>query len=163
MSASNNSTLVGNLTRDPELKFTKSGTAIAKFSLAVNHRWYNNSIDDWDEKPSFFDCVAWGKLGENIAESVAKGDRLIVSGRLDLQQWETEDGQKRSKVEVVVESAGPDLLWATAEPKRVESGSGGGGGRSRGGNSGGGSGRTSSKRRGRQDEEPAYNDDEEPF
>ena len=159
MSATNQVTIVGNLTRDPELSFTPSGTALAKLSVAHNHRWFNKTANDWEEKVSFFDCVIWGALGENVAESLTKGLRVIVTGRLDLQQWENKDGEKRSKVEIVVDTIGPDLTFATAEVSRVESGQGGGS--RQGGNSGG---RTSARRKPR--EEPAqheYSDDEEPF
>lgn len=160
MSANNTVTVVGNLTRDPDLKFTNSGSAVLKFSVAVNHRWFNKRTEEWDEKANFFDVVAWGKLAENVAESVQKGDRVTVLGRLDHQTWEDDDQNKRSKVEIVADSVAPDLTWATAEPVKNE--------RSEGGNSGGGSRRTSSRRTssrsggGRADEHE-YSDDEEPF
>jgi single-strand DNA-binding protein len=159
MSATNQVTVVGNLTRDPELSFTASGTALAKLSVAHNHRWFNKTANDWEEKVSFFDCVIWGALAENAAESLTKGLRVIVTGRLDLQQWENKDGEKRSKVEIVVDTIGPDLTFATADVSRVESNQGGGGSRQ-----GGSGGRTTARRKPR--EEPAqheYTDDEEPF
>lgn len=161
MSANNSTTLVGNLTRDPELKILNNGTSLVKFSLAVNHRWRNNQTNDWDEKVSFFDCVAWGKLADNIADTFAKGKRAIVMGRLDLQQWEDDDGRNRSRVELVVEAAGPDLMWATAsiEDNPREDGNSGGGRSSGSGRTR--SGRTSAKRQ--TQSEPTYSDDEEPF
>lgn len=154
MSANNTSTVVGNLTRDPELRFLNSGNAVVKFSLAVNHRWMNNQTKEWEEKANFFDCTAWGKLAENIADTFNKGDRVIVMGRLDLQQWTTDDNQKRSKVEIVVEAAGPDLLWVTADVKANPRGESSSGGRSSGG-------RTSARRR--TEPEPEYDENEEPF
>lgn len=161
MSANNSTTLVGNLTRDPELKILNNGTALVKFSLAVNHRWKNNQTDEWDEKTSFFDCIAWGRLADNIAESLTKGKSAIVMGRLDLQQWEDDDGKKRSRVEVVVEAAGPNLMWATAS---VEDNPRDGGGNAGGGRSSG-SGRTRAGRTTARQApvEPTYSDDEEPF
>lgn len=158
MSASNQVTLVGNLTRDPELSFTAGGTALTKLSIAHNHRWFNKTANDWEEKVSFFDCVIWGALAENVAESLEKGMRVLATGRLDLQQWENKDGEKRSKVEIVIDSIAPDLTFATAQVTRIQTGDGGG---SRQGNSGG---RTSARRKPR--DEPAredYTDDEEPF
>lgn len=159
MSANNSVTVVGNLTRDPELKFTNSGSAVVRFSLAVNHRWYNNQSQEFDEKANFFDVVAWGKLAENVAESLAKGDRVIAMGRMDWQSWENDNGDKRTKVEIVADAVGPDLLWATAEPTKNERSEGGS---SRGGSRSGGKGRSSSRSRGRADEHE-YTDDEEPF
>lgn len=158
MSATNQVTLVGNLTRDPEMSFTKSGTALTKVSIAHNHRWFNRSENDWNEKVSFFDAVIWGALAENAADSLVKGLRVVVTGRLDLQQWENDQGEKRSKVEIVVDSIAPDLTFAKADVQRVES-------KSEGGNRGGGSngGRTSSRRRREEPAQHEYSDDEEPF
>lgn len=113
MSNDNMVTITGNLVRDPELRFTQGGVAICSFGIAQNRRWQKNG--EWEEKVSFFDCIAWGQFGENIAESVGKGDRAVLVGRLDQQTWEDkETGKNRSKVELVVESMGPDLRWATA-------------------------------------------------
>lgn len=157
MSATNQVTVVGNLTRDPELSFTASGMALAKISVAHNHRWFNKKTNDWDEKVSYFNGVIWGALAENVAESLTKGLRVVVTGRLDLQQWESKDGDKRSKVEIVVDTIAPDLTFATAVVTRVQS-------NNDSGSQGGSSGRTSAKRKPR--EEPAredYSDSEEPF
>lgn len=110
-------TLTGNLTRDPELRFTASGQAIASFGLAVNRRWQRNG--EWQEQVSFFNVTAWAQLGENLAQSLGKGDRVIVSGRLEQREYETREGEKRTTVEVVAEEAGPSLRWATASVERT--------------------------------------------
>ena len=120
MSAGNTITIVGNATRDPELRFTPSGQGVASFGLAVNRRWQNKQTNEWEEATSFFDVVAWGSLGENVAESVTKGARLIVVGRLDQRSWESDSGEKRSKVEIVADEIGPSLRWATAEVSKNE-------------------------------------------
>lgn len=123
MSNQNTTTLVGNLTRDPELKFTPAAKAVVEFGLAVNRRWQVG--DEWKEEASFFNVNAWESLAENIAESLVKGDRVIVVGELRQRSWETDDGQKRSVVEVKATSVGPDLTWATAKPVRNEKKGGG--------------------------------------
>lgn len=120
MSAGNNVTIVGTLTRDPELRFTPSGQGVASFGLAVNRRWQNKQTNEWEETASFFDVVAWGTLGENVAESLTKGARVVVTGRLDQRSWETDSGDKRSKVEIVADEIGPSLRWATAEVSKNE-------------------------------------------
>src|SRR5689334_3273122 len=155
MAQGNTVTLVGNITRDPELRFTNAGMAIASFGLAVNDRRQRNG--EWEEETSFFDITCFGQMGENAAESLNKGARIVVMGKLKQRSWETQDGQKRSKVEVVADEIGPSLRWATAEvvrSERREGGDGGGGGGPRpvsnapsGGNGGGGD----------------FNYDEEPF
>lgn len=111
-------TLIGSLTRDPELRFTNSGRANANFGLAVNHRYQSNN--EWKEDVSFFNCVAWGDLGENLAACLLKGTRVIVTGRLSQRDYEAQDGTKRNVVEVVVDEAGPSLRWARAEVQKVE-------------------------------------------
>jgi single-strand DNA-binding protein len=153
MANGNNITVVGNITRDPELRFTGSGQAKVNFGLAVNRRWQNKQNQEWEEAVSFFNVVAWGELGENTSESLGKGSRVIVTGRLEQRSWETEDGEKRSIVEIVADEVGPSLRWATAEVKKTDrrgpsDGGGGGGG-------GGGASRPVANA------EPAY--DEEPF
>ena len=120
MSGGNSVTLVGNATRDPELRFTPAGQAVANFGLAVNRRWFNKQTEEWDEAVSFFDVAAWSDLADNIAESVTKGMRLIVVGRLDQSTWEDQDGNNRSKVQIVADEIGPSLRWATAEVARTE-------------------------------------------
>src|SRR5437588_3633441 len=134
MSNGNNVTLVGNITRDPELRFTPSGQATASFGLAVNRRWQNRQTQDWEEATSFFNVVCWREMAENASESLQKGSRIIVTGRLEQRSWETNEGDKRSKVEVVADEIGPSLRWATAEVKKNDrrspgDGGGGGGGR----------------------------------
>lgn len=114
MAAGNNVTVVGNATRDPELRFTNSGQAVAAFGLAVNRRWQNRQTQEWEEQVSFFDVTCWAQLAENVAESIPKGARVIVTGRLDQRSWETDDGEKRSKIEIVADEVGPSLRWATA-------------------------------------------------
>lgn len=111
-------TLTGNATRDPELRYTPSGAALVTFGLAVNRRWFNKSKEDWEEDTSFFDVVAWQELAENTAETVSKGMRLTVVGRLEQRTWETEGGEKRSKVEVVADDIGPSLRRARAAVQR---------------------------------------------
>jgi single-strand DNA-binding protein len=151
MANGNTVELIGNITRDPELRFTPSGAAVANFGLAVNRRWRNQQTNEWEEQVSFFDIVCWRELAENVAESLTKGSRVMVSGRLDQRSWETDNGEKRSKVEVVADEIGPSLRWATAQVTRNER---------RDGGSGGGFDSAPPPV-----EPPAagYNDDEEPF
>ena len=120
-------TLVGNLTRDPELRFTQGGRAVATLGMAVSRRYQVNN--EWQEQTSFFNVVCWGTLGENAAASLAKGTRIMVTGRLEQRSYETQDGDKRSIVEVVADEIGPSLRWATAQVERTaRSGPDGGGG-----------------------------------
>jgi single-strand DNA-binding protein len=159
--ADNTITLVGNLTRDPELRYTTGGRGVASFGLAVNRRWQANG--EWQEQTSFFNVVAWGQLGENAAATLTKGSRAIVFGRLEQRSWETQDGEKRSVVEVVADELGPSLRWAQAQIERnerssTEGGFGGSGGS--GGGGGGGAGATSGG--GSRQPDPVYGD-EEPF
>jgi single-strand DNA-binding protein len=111
-------TLIGNATRDPELKFTGTGTAIATIGMAVSKRYQKNN--EWVEEVSFFNVTAWGQLGENVAASVEKGTRLIVHGELKQRSYETSEGEKRSVVEVNASSIGPDLRFAEASVTRNE-------------------------------------------
>jgi len=124
----NTVTLVGNVTRDPELRYTPSGQAVATFGLAVNRRWQNRQTNDWEEQTSFFDVKCWAQMAENVGESVQKGSRVVVNGRLEQRSWETDDGAKRSKVEVVADEIGPSLRWATATVTKNERREGGGSG-----------------------------------
>jgi single-strand DNA-binding protein len=116
----NTVTVAGNVTRDPELKFTPSGQAHCSFGLAVNRRWQNKQTQEWEEATSFFDVVCWRELSENVAQSVSKGTRVLVTGRLDQRSWENDDGDKRSKVEIAADEVAPSLRWATADVKRTE-------------------------------------------
>ena len=128
-------TIVGNVTRDPEMRYTPSGVAKASFGVAVSRRWQNRNSQEWEEQTSFFNVVCWREMAENVCESIGKGARIVVSGRLEQRSWETENGDKRSVVEIVADDIGPSLRWATAEVRRNErkggfdGGGGGGGGR----------------------------------
>ena len=147
----NTVTLVGNITRDPELRFTPAGQAVATFGMAVNRRYQKNG--QWEEQTSFFNVTAWGTLGENASNSLNKGARILVSGRLEQRSWETQEGDKRSVVEVVADEIGPSLRWATVEITKNE--------RREGGESGGGGG---GSRPASNEPAPAYaGGDEEPF
>ena len=115
MAIDNNVTVTGNATREPELRFTPSGQAVANFGVAVNRRWQNRQTQEWEEAVSFFDVTVWAQLAENVAETLAKGTRVTVTGRLDQRSWETPDGDKRSKVEIVADDVAVSLRWATAE------------------------------------------------
>ena len=120
MASGNTVTLVGNLTRDLDLRFTPGGQAVANGGLAVNRRWQNRQTNEWEEAVSFFDFVVWQQQGEQAAESLNKGDRVIITGRLDQRSWETPEGDKRSKVEIVVDEIAPSLRWATAQVHKVD-------------------------------------------
>jgi single-strand DNA-binding protein len=120
MSNGNTVTLVGNITRDPELRFTPSGQATATFGLAVNRRWQNRQTQEWEEATSFFDIVCWRDLAENASESLERGSRVIVTGRLEQRNWETQEGEKRSKIEVQADELGPSLRWAKAQVTKNE-------------------------------------------
>jgi single-strand DNA-binding protein len=115
-----NTTMSGNLTRDPEIRYTREGQPSASFGLAVNRRWQPKGSDDWEEATSFFDVVCWRDLAENVALSLVKGARVVVAGRLEQRTWETEDGDRRSRVELVAEDVGASLRFATAEITRTE-------------------------------------------
>lgn len=131
----NNVTLVGNVTRDPEIRYTPSGQTVATFGLAVNRRWQNRQTNEWEEQVSFFDVKCWAQMAENVSDSITRGTRVIVSGRLEQRSWETDNGEKRSKVEVVADEIAPSLRWATAQVQKIERSDGaprGGGGQSAG-------------------------------
>lgn len=130
----NSVTIIGNLVEDPELRFTPSGVAMAKLRIAVNRRWRDRN-DQWQEETSFFGGTVWRDMAENIAESLQKGSRIIVTGSLEQRSWETQDGDKRSIVEIRIDEVGPSLRWATAQVTRTSRG----GGDSFGGGGGGGS------------------------
>ena len=151
--ADNSVTLVGNITREPELRFTGGGKGVASFGLAVNRRYQVNG--EWQEKVSFFNIVAWDSLGENAAASLHKGNRIIVNGRLEQREYETREGDKRTVVEIVADEIGPSLRWARAEIERISRDGGGSGSGSSSSSSGssGGPGRAP---------DPVYGD-EEPF
>ena len=140
MATDNAVVLVGNITRDPELRFTNTGQPTATFGLAVNRRWQNRQTQEWEEATSFFNVVCWREMAENVAESIQKGTRVVVTGRLEQRSWETENGDKRSVVEIVADEVGPSLRWATATVTRNERRGGGDFGGGAGGGGGGGGG-----------------------
>jgi single-strand DNA-binding protein len=146
----NTVTLVGNVTRDPEIRYTPSGQTVATFGLAVNRRWQNRQTNEWEEQTSFFDVKCWAQMAENVSESVQRGTRVVVTGRLEQRSWETDTGEKRSKVEVVADEVAPSLRWATASVQKIERSAAPGGGAPSGG------GRPVAN-------EPSTYDGEEPF
>jgi len=151
MARDNSVSVIGNLTRDPELRFTPSGAAVTNFGLAWNKRRQNRQTQEWEDEPSFFDVTCWNTLAENVAESLSKGTRVIVYGHLEWRQWETQEGGKASKVEIIADEVAPSLRWATANVVRNERRDGGGGGGFGGGNAP------------MPTEPPAYDPNEEPF
>ena len=136
-------TLIGNLTSDPELRFTPSGAAVASFTVASTPRTFDKQTNEWkDGDAMFLNCSVWRQYAENVAESLTKGMRVIVSGRLKSRSYETREGEKRTVFEVDVDEVGPALRYATAKVTRTTGGGGGGGswqGNQGGGNSGGNS------------------------
>ncbi len=131
-------TLVGNLTADPELRFTPSGAPVANFTVASTPRTLDRASGEWkDGDAMFLNCAVWRQAAENVAESLTKGMRVIVQGRLKSRTYETREGEKRTVFEVDVEEIGPALKYATAKVARNAGGSGGGS--FNGGSSGGGS------------------------
>ena len=110
----NTVTVVGNLTRDPELRYTPTGQAVVKFGIAVN-RFYTNRNGDKVEQTDFFTVNAWRSLAENVAESLKSGARVLITGRIQSRTWETEDGAKRTAVEIEAEEVAASLRWATAK------------------------------------------------
>ncbi len=133
---SNSVTLVGNLVEDPELRFTASGVAMARIRIAVNRR-YRDRNNEWQEETGFFGGTCWREVAENVAESLSKGDRVFITGRLEQRTWETNEGEKRSVVEVRIDEIGPSLRWATATVTKTPRTSDFGGGNA-GGYGGGG-------------------------
>ena len=132
-------TLIGNLTADPELRFTPSGAAVANFTVASTPRTFDRQTNEWrDGDAMFLNCAVWRQAAENVAESLQKGMRVIVQGRLKSRSYETREGERRTVFEVDVDEIGPALRYATAKVTRSSSGGQGGGGRSGGGQSGGG-------------------------
>ena len=117
---SNTTTVTGNLTRDPEIRYTRDGQASVLLGVAVNRRWQDRETHEWEEATSFFDVVCWRELAENAAMSLTKGMRVMVAGRLEQRSWESELGERRTKVEIVAEDIGPSLRFATAEVHKHE-------------------------------------------
>jgi single-strand DNA-binding protein len=127
-------TIVGNLTADPELRFTPSGAAVANFTVASTPRIYDRQSGEWkDGEALFLRCNIWREAAENVAESLTRGSRVIVSGRLKQRSFETREGEKRTVVEVEVDEIGPSLRYATAKVNKVSRSGGGGGGFGSGG------------------------------
>ncbi len=147
--------IIGNVTRDPELRFTTSGVAVCSFGIAWTPRRRNANGEWEDGETSFFNCSAWRDLGENIAASIGKGNRVVVTGSVRSRDWEDRDGNKRTSIEIDVDECSPSLRWAQAKIERTERSSGGGG-FSGGGSSGSGGGS------GNRAPDPVYGD-EEPF
>jgi len=131
-------TVVGNLTADPELRFTPSGAAVANFTVASTPRTFDKNSNEWkDGDALFLRCAIWRQAAENVAESLTRGARVVVTGRLKQRSFETKEGEKRTVVELDVDEVGPSLKYATAKVTKASRGSGGGFG---GGGSGGSGG-----------------------
>ncbi|WP_375485316.1 single-stranded DNA-binding protein [uncultured Mycobacterium sp.] len=168
-------TVVGNLTADPELRFTPSGAAVANFTVASTPRIYDRQSGEWkDGEALFLRCNIWREAAENVAESLTRGSRVIVTGRLKQRSFETREGEKRTVVEVEVDEIGPSLRYATAKVNKASrSGGGGGGFGSGGGGSGGGGSRPPAQTGGATGDDPwgsapasgsfGGGDDEPPF
>ncbi len=131
-------TVVGNLVDDPELRFTPSGAAVANFRIASTPRTFDRQTNEWkDGEGLFLSCSVWRQAAENVAESLQKGMRVIVQGRLVSRSYEDREGQKRTVNEIQVDEVGPSLTWATAKVSRASRSGGGGGYNQGGGNQGG--------------------------
>jgi len=134
-------TVVGNLTADPELRFTPSGAAVANFTVASTPRIFDRQSSEWkDGDALFMRCSIWREAAENVAESLTRGSRVIVQGRLKQRSYETREGEKRTVVELEVDEIGPSLRYATAKVNKASRSGGGGGGFGSGGGSRGGAG-----------------------
>jgi single-strand DNA-binding protein len=134
-------TVVGNLVDDPELRFTPSGAAVANFRIASTPRTFDKQTNEWkDGDALFLSCAVWRQYAENVAESLTKGMRVIVTGRLKSRQYETREGEKRTAMEIDVEEVGPALRYATAKVARAARSGGGGGYGASGGGGGAGAG-----------------------
>jgi len=132
-------TVVGNLVDDPELRFTPSGAAVANFRIASTPRTFDRQTNEWkDGDALFLSCSAWRQMAENVAESLQRGMRVVVQGRLKSRQYETREGEKRTVFEIDVEEVGPSLKYATAKVTKATRSGGGGGGGYGGGQQGGG-------------------------
>jgi single-strand DNA-binding protein len=133
-------TVVGNLTADPELRFTSSGAAVANFTVASTPRTFDRASGEWkDGEALFLRCNIWRQAAENVAESLTRGSRVVVQGRLKQRSFETREGEKRTVVELEVDEIGPSLRYATAKVNKVSRSDSGGGGGFGSGRSGGGS------------------------
>jgi single-strand DNA-binding protein len=131
-----NVTVVGNLTNDPELRFTPSGAAVASFTVASSSRVLDKTTNEWkDGETTYLRCSVWRQYAENVAESLTKGTRVMVTGRLKQRSYETREGEKRTVMEIEVDDVGPALRYATAKVNRVQRSGGGFGGESGGASS----------------------------
>ncbi|MET7329473.1 single-stranded DNA-binding protein [Nonomuraea sp. NPDC005650] len=120
MSGETTITIIGNLTNDPELRFTQTGTAVATFTIASSPRVYNKQLEQWEDGEALFmRCSAWRDLGEHICESLTRGTRVIASGQLRMRTYETNEGEHRTVLEMTVDEIGPSLRFATAKPARA--------------------------------------------
>ena len=129
-------TVIGNITGDPELRFTPSGAAVANFTVASTPRQFDRQSNEWkDGETLFMRCSVWRDAAENVAESLQRGTRVIVTGRLKSRSYETKEGEKRTVIEMEVDEVGPSLRYATAKVNKTQRGGGGGFG---GGQQGGG-------------------------
>jgi single-strand DNA-binding protein len=132
-------TVVGNLTADPELRFTPSGAAVANFTIASTPRTFDKNSNEWkDGEALFLRCSCWRQMAENVAESLQKGMGVVAQGRLKQRSYETKEGEKRTVVELEVDEIGPSLRWATAKVTKASRGGSGGSGGFGGGGGGGG-------------------------
>ncbi len=121
-------TIIGNITGDPELRFTPSGAAVANFTVASTPRQFDRTSNEWkDGETLFMRCSVWRDAAENVAESLQRGARVLVSGRLKSRSYETKEGEKRTVIEMDVDEVGPSLKYATAKVNRTQRGTGGGG------------------------------------
>ena len=145
MAFDNTITVVGNVTRDPELRFTQAGMAVANFGIAWNKR-----KSDGEEEVSFFNVSCFRQLAENVAESLTKGSRVVIYGMLQQRSWDTPDGDRRSAVEIIADDVAPSLKWASAEIRKNDF-------------RGESSDATSASRSAPNQAPPAYDMDEEPF
>ena len=128
-------TLVGNLTADPELRFTPAGAAVANFTVASTPRSFNKQTSEWvDGETLFMRCSVWREAAENVSESLVRGSRVIVTGRLKSRSWDDKDGSRRTVMELEVDEIGPSLRYATAKVTKAQRG-GGNGGQGNGGQS----------------------------
>jgi len=124
MASMNQVVIVGNLTDDPELRYTPNGAAVVKFRVAVNRR-YQDQQGQWkDGETSYFSVNGWRTLAENVAESLTRGSRVVVVGRLQMRSWETQEGDKRTVTEIEADEIAPSLRWATAKVEKQSRGGG---------------------------------------
>jgi single-strand DNA-binding protein len=148
-------TVIGNLTDDPELRFTPSGTAVAKFRVASTPRFMDRASGEWkDGDPLFLSCTVWRQAAENVAESLQRGARVLLSGRLRQRSYETKEGEKRTVMEVEVDEIGPSLRYATAKVQKMRRSSASGGAAETGGEDPWAT--NADEQRNRSDEEPPF-------